>query len=120
MNWKNLNKGKKFNVDTENFEFCKVKELEINKEYKLLGTFINNSEFGKQAVFIIDGKLVDMPNHVTEITETILNDDEMIDDINKGKIYFKTYTYTSKKYKKECYGIEFIERRNENEQGFIC
>lgn len=114
MNFEQFNKGNKFNVNSEGFSFIKLSELAKDKSYKdgiypIKGMFTMNSKFGKQGIFITDKHLVNMPNHMTETIETILCNQELIDKINDGIVFFKIYTYMSKTYHKECYGIEFME-----------
>lgn len=117
MNFENFNKGNKFDIDTKDFKFIKLSELENDESYKgiypIKGMFTMISKFGKQGIFITDKALVNMPNHMTETIEQILSEPELIDKINKGIVFFEIYKYVSKTYKKECYGINFKEIENE-------
>ena len=96
-----------FNVDIEGFEFKKLSELEMDKIYPVLGFYINvKGKFDDHPVFISDGILVDAPSHMTETIKEMLKDPEMIDAIKSGRIGFHVYTYKSKNYNKECFGLE--------------
>lgn len=118
MNFEQFNKGNKFDIDTKDFKFIKLSELENDESYKngiypVKGMFTMISKFGKQGIFITDKALVNVPNHMIETIETILTSQELIDKINKGIVFFKLYKYMSKTYNKECYSIEFKEIENE-------
>lgn len=113
MNFNQFNKVNKFDIDTKDFKFIKLAELEkdtsYNGIYPIKGMFTMTSKFGKQGIFITDKALVNIPNHMTETIEQILTEPELIDKINKGIVFFEIYKYDSKTYKKECYGIKFKE-----------
>lgn len=111
MAFKNFTQKKvQFNVNTEGFKFTSHKDLEKDKVYDFLGCFITTGKYGKQAVIITNGMLVNCPSHMVKVVEDILNDDEAIADINNGHAGFKTYDYTDKKYNRACVGIDLVSR----------
>lgn len=109
-----LNKKNKFTFEPkDNMEYIDLKSMyeKCGTEYisVLRGVFTKDSKFGKQSVAITDDFYINLPAHVNEIVDEILQDDEIIDEINKGQVGFKIYQYYSKKYDKKCYSIEFVE-----------
>lgn len=98
-----------FNIDTKDFAFKKLSELDKSKVYKLNGVYLNRSKFGNQGVAIVtDAKiLVNLPLHLTETVNAILSDVEAIETIESGKVGFSIKTY--EKNGKECYSIIFVD-----------
>ena len=105
-----IQKKVQFAVNTKDFKFTSHKELEKGKVYDFLGCFVTNGKYGKQAVIITNGMLVNCPSHMVATIESILNDEGAIADINSGKAGFKTYDYTDKKYNRACVGIDLVSR----------
>lgn len=98
----------KFDVDTSNFKFCKLKELDPAKTYKLLGMYINTkSKFGEVPVFIIDGWLVDGTASMVETVKLILADTETVADIKAGNCGIKVRTYENNFGKQ--YSVEYVD-----------
>lgn len=100
-------------VNTEGFEYKKLEDLIVKNgakhSYKVRALYVNDSKFGKSPLATIDDCFVNLPNHLVEDVEQIISDDEIVEQINLGKVGFKIYEYTSKKYNKVAYGIEWIE-----------
>lgn len=98
-----------FNIDTKDYEFKKLSELDKSKIYKLNGVYINRSKFGKQGVAIVSEQkiLVNLPLHLTETVNAILSDVEAIETIESGKVGFIIKTY--EKNGKECFSITFVD-----------
>ena len=72
------------------------------------GFFTKIGNFGKQSVLISDNEYINLPSHLNDTVEQIINDDEMVEEINNGAVGVKIYKYTAKKYNKECYSINFV------------
>ena len=109
-----FNKGKKFNIDTEGFEFVDRKDLFASEGegavFPLTAIFINTkSQYGDHPVFATDKFFVDAPAHMMDVVEDILKDDDAIEDINNGKVGFTLYEFTSDKYKVNSIGIRFVD-----------
>lgn len=98
-----------FNIDTEDFTFKKLSELDKSKVYKINGVYLNRSKFGSQGVVIVSDEkiLVNLPLHLTETINAILSDVEAIETIENGKVGFSVKTY--QKNDKECYSITFVD-----------
>lgn len=103
------NGGHVFDIDTSNFEFCKLADLYTDKPtvYALNGLWCNDGKYGRQGVLICAelGKLVNAPMHYTSTIEAILKNPAAVNAINSGKVGFSVYKYTTKN--RECYGIRF-------------
>lgn len=88
-----------FNFEKKDRPFKKLEELykeDSEKSWELLAVFINKkSKFGDHGVFITDDYQVSLPQHLTEMCESMREDDDMISAINQGDICFKVYQYTS-------------------------
>lgn len=104
-----------FDVDTKDFTFEKLENLykkDANKVHNLNGLFLNQSQFGKQGVAIVEDEkiLVDLPLHFANTVEMILVDSDGIEQIKARKVGFKVYEYESKNRKnKKCYSIKFVD-----------
>lgn len=98
-----------FNIDTKDFSFKKLSELDKSKVYKLDGVYLNRSKFGNQGVAIVTDEkiLVNLPLHLTETINAILSDVEAIETIENGKVGFTVKTY--EKNNKECFSITFVD-----------
>lgn len=98
-----------FNIDTKDYEFKKLSELDKSKIYKLNGVYLNRSKFGSQGVAIVSDEkiLVNLPLHLTETINAILSDVEAIETIEDGKVGFNIKTY--EKNGKECFTIVFVD-----------
>ena len=95
-------------------EFVSLHDLynQYGKEhiYKLTALFINKkSRYGDSPVVVTENFLVNAPNHLTETVKAMIADGELVDAVNNGEIGFKIYTYTTKKYNGNFYGIEWTE-----------
>lgn len=100
----------------ESFRFMKPEEAfkanGADYAYCLNGMYINKkSNYGEHGVLIdcAHELLIDAPAHLNEEIKNILKDVEDVADIKAGKVGFQIYTYTDDKYKKECYGIRWID-----------
>lgn len=115
MSFTKYNKSTKlFNAVTSGRKFVKLTDLyneDSNRVYTLYGFFPNSKgNFGKSYIgFIGDNALCDMPKHLNEMFENISKCEEDVNSINSGNCQFKIRKYIDKKYKKECYSIEFVD-----------
>lgn len=98
-----------FNINTKDFAFKKLSELDPQKTYKIDGLYINRGKFGEQGVLICTEQkyLVNCPLHLTETLKLILSDVEAIETIEKGKVGFtlKSYEKNGKKF----FSIIFVD-----------
>lgn len=107
-----------FNVDTTDFEYCKLSDLfnDPSTVYDVDGLLLmshkTKSQFNNVSPVIICSdlkKLVNIPIHMEKIFREILQDDEAIDAIKGGRVGFKIRKYTDK-YGSERYSINFIDK----------
>ena len=111
------NKGKEriFDIDITDFRFMSMEDVFKNfgeKVIKVDGLYINTkSDYGDHPVVINKdaGLLIDLPQHMTEVVEEILSDGESISLIKKGYVGLRAQKYISKKYKKTCYGVVWVD-----------
>lgn len=80
-----------------------------NTEYKLLGLYINESKFGEQPSAVLEDVQANLPKHLVSTVKEIRGNQDLVDDINNGKVGFKIYEYEDKKFGKKCYSINWIE-----------
>lgn len=110
---KNFNKVT-FSVNTEGFDYCKLKDLyePKSKEQRIFvldGLFVNKSPLGESPVFICAPlkKLINIPSHMTDTCKAILRDSDAVQAIEEGKVGFTIYTYEARG--RECYSIRFVD-----------
>lgn len=109
-----FNKGRKFDVDTTNFQYESLADLYNTygkeKVYPLTAIYINTkSKFGEAPVFATDEGFVNAPSHMLDTAKEILADDEAVADINSGKVGFEIYPYKAEKFNRDCFGINFVD-----------
>lgn len=83
--------------------------------WELVTAFINKqSKYGAHPVVGIIFKntpvWVDLPEHTLDVIETIMSDKDLIDGVNNRECWFKITKFHSRKYNKDGYGIEFIDK----------
>ena len=111
------NKGKEriFDIDITDFRFMNMEDVFKNfgtNVIKVDGLYINTkSDYGNHpvAINVDDGLLIDLPQHTTETVEEVLKDGESISLIKRGAVGLRAQKYISKKYKKTCYGVEWVD-----------
>ena len=106
----NYKGGIDWGIDTKNMDFKKCKEMPYETELKVHGFFITPDKgYGLGAVAILDDVLLNLPQRYVETVDTIISDDEMIEEIKTGNVAIKISTFISKKYRKVGYDITFVE-----------
>ena len=106
----NYKGGIDWNIDTKGMEFRKCEEMPHETELKVHGFFTTpDNGYGRGAVAILDDVLLNLPQRYVETVDTILSDDEMIEEVKTGKVAIVVSTFISKKYKKVGYDITFVE-----------
>ena len=108
-----FNKGNKIDwgIDTKSLPFKKTSEVELNKTYDLKGCFITPDKgFGKGAVLISDGFLLNIPARYVDDINNIIADFETVEDIKAGKCGFIVTSFISEKFKRTGYSIEFVDK----------
>lgn len=104
-----------FTINTDEYGYKKLSEMEQGKEYTVVNCFINpKSKFGIHGVFgVMDGDNelfnVSLPKHLNDIITTILDNKDMIAEINNGNCKFRIKECNSKKYNCVFHTIDFVE-----------
>ena len=83
-----------FGIDTSNYKYVGLKELfdtDPDARHKVLGFFVNTKgKFGAEPNAIIDNKLiVNLPRHLLETVNELLDDDKYIEYIRNGRFKFR-------------------------------
>lgn len=110
MKFSIFNQNQFDDIDTNEFVYKKLSELDKTKVYKIDGLFINStSKFGPQPLLIVSEikALVNLPSYLLKTAQTILIDVEAIDTIKAGKVGFRVKEYT--KNNKQCFTIVFVD-----------
>ena len=108
-----FNKGNKieWGIDTKSLPFKKTSEVELNKTYDLKGCFITPDKgFGKGAVLISDGFLLNIPARYVDEINGIVADSEVVENIKAGKCGFIVTSFISERFKRTGYSIEFVDK----------
>ena len=104
--------GGNWGGNTEGFAYFSLAELYKHNPkavYVLRGIYINRqSRFGAAPVAILDKGFVNLPQHLLEVAEQMLQDPEDIDAIKAGKAGFEIETYTSREGR-QCYGVHWLD-----------
>ena len=97
-------------IDTKNMDFKKCEEMPQETTLKVHGFFTPpDTGYGRGAVAILDDVLLNLPHRYVETVDTILSDDEMIEEIKTGKVAIEISSFISKKYNKIGYDVTFVE-----------
>lgn len=106
----NYKGGIDWGIDTKEMDFKKCEEMPQQTPLNLHGFFTTpDTGYGRGAVAILDDTLLNMPQRYVEVVDTILSDDEMIEEIKSGKVAIEISSFISKKYKKIGYDVTFME-----------
>lgn len=101
-----------FDVDSRDFKWVDLETLfntDPDKQYTLLGLFVKGSKFGKEPDAIIDGFKVNLPRHLLDTVNDMLDDNQVIEAIKAGKVGFKIYSYHSSTYNKDAYSVTWLD-----------
>lgn len=104
----------RFLFNNEGFEYIKLSTLfeenGADKVYPIYKLFINRKgSFGDHPVVATETFNIDLPEHLTDTVNQMINDDEAVDAINAGKVGIKIYSYESKNFKRTCYSVNFVD-----------
>lgn len=95
------NKGSKFLAKaTGNEGYLNLKECFekfADETQMVLALYINTkSKFGNAPVLLSNGFLVNLPSHLLETVQEMMEDEELVQAINECKFGFKVYQYDGK------------------------
>lgn len=107
--------GIDWGINTDEFNYKKLQELDVNKTYVVKGMFINKNksekelkEFGASVVLILEDCLLSVPNHYETAVTSILEDPEKVAAVKAGKCAIgNIYTYES--HGKTCYAFKWLD-----------
>lgn len=106
----NYKGGIDWGIDTKKMEFRKCAEMPQETPLNLRGLFITKDNgYGRGAVAILDDTLLNLPQRYVDVVDTILADDDMIEEVKSGKVAIEISSFISTKYKKTGYDIIFVE-----------
>lgn len=93
-------------IETQDFPYVSLKNLTEGESYPLLGCFITpDNGYGDGAVFITDGKLVNVPQRYVDLVKDIRSNEEDIRQIKEGRAAFKYTSFQPKNHKNKGYNI---------------
>jgi hypothetical protein len=109
---------KLFNIETENFEYRTLEDLYLNMQaseephtpFVIRGVYINNKGlFEPTPVIALDDCYVNLPAHLTETCNRMIQDPQTVVAINQGHCGFRIEKYHQKKYNRDCYSVEWVD-----------
>ena len=109
----------KYNNNVNRFEFVQDKNVEYKKladlydanvkQVKINSLFINTKgKFGDSPVATADGFNINLPNHLLETVNEMIQDEDVIELANQGNLGIEIYQYETKKWGKN-YSCNFID-----------
>lgn len=96
----NLNKGSLFDIDTTNFEFKNLTDLELDKEYLIKGVYVLTKRGNMKQDMpnaILSDCIVNLPAHLLDDVKAIISTPEYVEQIKADKCAIKVYTYSDVK-----------------------
>ena len=109
-----FNKGRKFTFEMSDevnyFSLDVLFDKNPEQIYDVKAFYINTkSKFGNAPCVAIDkDTIVNLPNHLLETVEEMINDEECVNAINNDEVKFKIYSYKDKTFNKTCYSVEWL------------
>ena len=104
-----------FDIDIKDFKFMDGYEfigMYGDNVVKIDGLYINkkgNYDDHPVAIMEAENVLLDLPSHMTDVVNEILNDAESIALIKKGLVGLKAHEYVDNTYHKRCVGYEWCD-----------
>lgn len=80
-----------------------------DKVYTIRKLFVKNGNFGLECNAVLDDVIVNLPKHKVAEVQEMIKDAEAVEAINAGLAGFMIYQYTDRKYKKQCYGVNWVD-----------
>lgn len=107
--------GVDWGINTENFSYKKLSEIDQSLKYVVKGCFINRNktekelkEYGASVVLILENCLLSIPNHYERAVQSILDDPEKIAAIKAGKCLIGDF-YTYESHGRTCNAFKWID-----------
>lgn len=103
-----------FGIDTSNYKYTNLNTLydtDPSAKHRVLGLFVNTKgKYGAEPNAIIENNLiVNLPRHLLETVNELLDDNRYIDYIKGGHVGFSIYQYHSNKYDKDAYSVTWLD-----------
>lgn len=103
-----------FGIDTSKYKYTNLNILydtDPNAKHRVLGVFVNTKgKYGAEPNAIIENNLiVNLPRHLLETVNELLDDNQYIDYIKEGHVGFSIYQYHSNKYDKDAYSVTWLD-----------
>lgn len=97
----------------ENVNYLSLEDLynmSENKIYPVKALYINKkSMYGDAPCIVInEDTTVNLPKHLLNVINEMINDEECVDAINGDEVSFLVYSYYEPTYKKNCYSISWL------------
>ena len=97
-------------IDTKSFPFVKCSDMPLNEAIPIYGFFCTpDSGYGEGAVVILEKELLSLPQRYVEDIRKYMDDAEVVEAVKDHRCSIIITTFTSQKYKKTGYDVEFIE-----------
>ena len=112
---KTFNKKPLFTVNTDDYKYISMEtayeQYGEDYEYCALGFYINlYSEYNdEEPVVATDKEYINLPYHLLKDIKSIISNPQAVKAVNAGECSFKIRKYYKKRYKKECYTVEWCE-----------
>lgn len=91
------NKGSKFDVNTQGFNYKKLADLEEGEIFVLKGLYINyKGTFGPSPVAILADCFVNLPMYTLSTVADMIADEMTVETIKEGHAGFSVEHYTDK------------------------
>jgi hypothetical protein len=104
-------------IDTKDFPFTKCSEQPTDVKIPIHGMFIApDSGYGENPILILDKELLSLPQRMTDEIVDYMKDAEVVEAIKAGNVSIMITTFTSKKYKKTGYDVEFIDESDPGDE----
>ncbi len=104
----NQKRKKNFGIETKGFTYVKLSDLYnengADEVYPVLGAYQRRGQFGLESVLIINGKFVNLPHHLNDDVNVIMQHPEVIE---AKKLGFKVEPYKSKYG--QFYSVQWID-----------
>lgn len=97
-------------INTEDFEYKKLSELDHGVKYPARGCFITrDAGYGKGAVIITDTFYASLPERYVPVISRIMQDEEAVAEMKAGKVFFTVSSFVSDKHNRVGYRIDFVD-----------
>lgn len=111
---RNFNTARVFDVNTSGYKYFSLESLYKRDGegtiYDVRGIYKNTkSNYSITYTIATDTCYINLPAHLNDVCESILNDNRAISAIKRGLVGMTIYSYIQQKYNKECYSINWVD-----------